>query len=289
MQTLESFAEHRYFPCNLRIGSPLTRAQYAIAFRHYDLFLGRPATIADLDDDRIAGFTRWLADVRRVSPKTANERAGRIVAMWQWMARRRIVDSFPLYQRLRVPHRTPRSWTIDELAKLYSACDKVKNVICGNVGANWWRALLATAWNTGERITALLSAEWPDLSPPSLHVRAETRKANAADEVYTLWPETVELIDRLTRDNLRIFEYASGRSALYHQFATILRHAELPNTRYTKFHAIRVSHATWVQVSGGNASHALRHASPAVTQRHYIDPRVAKIPPADLPRGFLKK
>jgi len=51
--------------------------------------------------------------------------------------------------------------------------------------------------------------------------------------------------------------------------------AKLPSGRHRKTQSMRVSHATWLTVVGGDATKSLMHSDPATTRDHYIDPKIA--------------
>lgn len=290
-KVLRAVAKSDYFVENLKITSGKTLDQYEIAFNFFDRFLGRPAKLSDLTEQTITRFLRYLHFDLKLAAKTANERAGRIIALWNWLARRRQVDMFPTVGRLKEAHRTPRAWTIDELQRLFAATDRCRGDICGVPASLWCKAMFAVIWNTGERIGAVLDVEWQCLDRGTILFPARIRKFGKNDETFTLWPETMGLLDSMRTDflgrplkNRRIFETKFTISNLYYRFKQILSWANLPSDRYCKFHKIRVSHATWTQAFGGNATAALRHASPVTTQKHYIDPTICKIPESILPR-----
>jgi integrase len=73
-----------------------------------------------------------------------------------------------------------------------------------------------------------------------------------------------------------VFPWHLCESSFYHHYGKILRRAGLPDERKTKSHCIRVSHASWREAMGGDASKDLGHADRATTQKHYLDPRIAR-------------
>lgn len=288
---LRAIAKADYFVENLKITSNKTIDQYKIAFDFFDRYLGRPALLSDLTESTITRFLRWLHFDMKLAAKTANERAGRIIALWNWLARRRQVQVFPTVGRIKEASRTPRAWTIEELQRVFAAADRCRGEVCGVSAALWIRTMFAVIWNTGERIGAVLDVEWSCVSRGTITFPAGIRKFGRNDETFTLWPETMNLLDSMRTDclgrplkNRRVFETNFTNSNLYHRFKQILTWADLPSDRYNKFHKIRVSHATWTQAFGGDATAALRHANPRTTQKHYIDPTICKIPESILPK-----
>jgi integrase len=289
--TLREVADNYYFPQRLTIRSTDTIDQYHLAFRFYDRFLGRDSLVADLGDQPVTRFKRWLLTDKKLAAKTVNERAGRIIAMWDWLARKRLVDAFPCIEKIPEPRRAPRAWTLEQLQAIFRESLNCRGRICGIPTSLWIRGLLGFQWNTSERIGATLSISWDmiDFARKSVHVPAEIRKRGQADEVYTLWPELCTILQEIRSfGNHLVFPVDFGKSALYHRFKKILKRAGLPTGRQYMFHAMRVSHATWTEALGGNATASLRHANPATTKRHYIDPSIVNQEASRLPHTFLK-
>lgn len=288
--TLRQVADEMYFPARLTIQAEDTVKQYYLAFSFYDRFLCRTAQVSNLNDLELTKFKRWLFKERKLAAKTANERAGRIIAMWDWLARKRLVDAFPCVEKIPEPKRAPRAWTIDQLRAIFQETLNCRGRICGIPASLWLRGLCGFLWNTSERIGATLKCDWEmvDLNRGTILVPAEIRKRGQSDEVYRLWPEVLELLREIrTYKNQLIFPTDFGKTALYHRYKKILIRAGLPHGRQYMFHAMRVSHATWTQALGGNATHALRHANPATTRRHYIDGSIVNQEQSLLPRDFL--
>jgi integrase len=46
-----------------------------------------------------------------------------------------------------------------------------------------------------------------------------------------------------------------------------------------KFHAMRRTAASHFAAAGGDASHFLGHSSPRITEKYYLDPRIADTGP----------
>ena len=287
---LQSVADETYFPQRLTIQSPDTFRQYALAIRFYSRFLGRTAIIGDLDDLPLTRFKRWLYTEKKLAAKTVNERAGRIVAMWDWLARKRLVDHFPTVEKIPEPRRVPRAWTLEQLQAIFRESLNCRGRICGIPANLWIRTLLGFQWNTSERIGATLSISWDmiDFDRKSVIVPAEIRKRGQADEQYTLWPQLLEMLAEVKKyGNHLVFPVDFCKSALYHRLKKILKRAGLPHGRQFMFHAMRVSHATWTEALGGNATASLRHANPTTTKKHYIDRSIVNQEASVLPHGFL--
>lgn len=288
--TLREVADNLYFPSRLTIRATDTIRQYYLAFKFYDRFLSHESKVSNLNDLELTKYKRWLFYEQKLAAKTANERAGRIIAMWDWLARKRLVDAFPTVERLPEPKRAPRAWTIEQLRMIFAETLNCRGRICGIPTSLWLRGLCGFLWNTSERIGATLQLDWQmlDLSRGSILVPAEIRKRGQSDEVYTLWPEVLAIFAEIRAfGNHLIFPVDFSKSALYHRYKKILKRAGLPHGRSNMFHCMRVSHATWTEALGGNATAALRHANPATTKRHYIDGSIVNQEQSILPRDFI--
>lgn len=272
--SLWTVCEGLYFPRKLNTG-PETRRQYRYALNDWARTLGREPTLADLDDDRLTLWMRAMMDRRpALSPWTINERAGRVKTLWTWLAKKQYVSTFPTVQRLACPEPTPRAWTQEQLAKLFAGADLEGGLIGGVPARLWWKARLAWHWFTGERKGATDALTWGmlDLGRGMAVLPAEIRKGRRKPAIYTLPPALVELL-RLIEAPARdlVFPWDKSPDTYWLHWDRILRHAGLPGGRKSKTHSLRVSHATWRDKLGEDASRALLHSDPATTRKHYID------------------
>jgi integrase len=234
-----------YFPQRLTITSKDTTRQYEIALRFFGRHLGHTPLLSDLTDDNLYAFIRHLQDLG-LATTTINDRVGRLRALMEWLGRRKHIDRLPTVERLREPRRIPQAWTEEQLVKLFASVaqeDRDVGIIPGRL---WWRACFALAWNTSERVSALMSLEWSWLDGDKLHVPAESRKGRRRDMLYTLWDETLATLEPLREygcEHILEFPHCWPHT-FYLRFGRILDRAGLPNDRKHKTHCLRVSHAT---------------------------------------------
>ncbi len=267
--------EKTYFPLNLRIRCKHTKDQYRYSIKNLSTFLRRDATLADLSDDNVTGMMRMLLD-KGLDPHTVNGRKERINALWTWIAKRGDMglSKFPTVQNLPEPHRIPRAWSESDLADLYEAAGKLDGFVGRVPSSIWWSACLWLCWNTGERIGAILRAEWDHLDHSILSLPFAIRKGGVKEAAYELWPETIAALKDVRRyaaDNL-LLPFPYSEPTLYHRMAKLLRKAGLPVTRYTRFQKIRRTFATQLHKKGGDATNAMQHSSESTTRAHYLDP-----------------
>jgi len=265
-----------YFPRRLELRSEKTRTAYRSALEHFGRYLGRAPTVADLDDDLVAVWVGQQLDTEG-SVYSVRERMGRVLALWRFLAARRIVDRWPTLKRPAAPDPLPIALTRDELHALFESAMYEPGRIDGIRAGWWWQGYLAFVWSTAERRSAALSLKWEhcDLAAAVAVIPAQHRKGKRKAGVYRLWPEVVTLIERMKmppREKVFPWSYSEGR--YFHNFGRILERAGLPNDRAHKTHCLRCSHATWLAAIGGNPSASLMHSDPATTNRHYIDPRM---------------
>lgn len=267
----------QYFRVRMQLRSEKTRIQYRLALNNFAELLARPALLSDLTDDNLAALCHSLID-DDLSPFTINERIGRIKSLWNWAAKRGMVATFPTLERLPTEDKIPRAWSADELRRLFDSCAQEQGTVDGIPAASWWLALHSWLWCTSERKGATFAMRWPmiDLAGMTAALPGSIRKGRKP-RCYDLWPECVSMLRaiQLPRRDL-VFPWPMNDGTYYNHYSRILRRAELPVGREFKTHCMRVSHASWREASGGNASQDLGHASRETTVRHYLDPRVVK-------------
>lgn len=275
--TLWSICHDQYFRTRVKLRSEKTRIQYRLSLKNLSTTLGRDAVLDDLTDDNLAALCQWLLD-QELSEYTINERVGRIKSLWNWLARRGAIDRFPTFERLETEEIIPRAWTAEELRRLFESCQRELGTIDGIPASSWWLALHSWLWCTSERKGATFAMTWAmiDLDGMTASLPGKIRKGRSP-RVYDLWPDCCRLLRaiQLPRREL-VFPWPFDEGTYYYRYGRLLRRAGLPDGRHNKTHAMRVTHATWREATGGNASQSLGHADPATTRKHYLDPRITR-------------
>ena len=275
--TLYDWIFTRFLPQNLKCRSPKTHAQYGFAVKHFGEFLGRKATLADLNDESLSGFIGYLLGVRGQAEITANEEAGRIKTFWTWAAKKRVVDVFPTVARVPVPERLPRAWSPGELSRLFASCRQQQGSVAGIPAWRWWFTLHAWLWCSAERIeaTLMLRVDHLRLDDAIAAVPACIRKGRRKAAVYSLWPDLVAMLREMLPphgpERELVFPWPWDQVTFYNHYRRLLIRAGLPTDRDCKPHRMRVSHATHRHLAGGDATLALGHANPATTRKSYLD------------------
>lgn len=277
------FRQH-YLPLRLRGRSPATIDRYTVELRRFERFLARPPVVADLNDITVSRLLDWMTKTG-AAPATVNTCRAKLVAFASFLHLRKMLDQPLDVPTLTEPVRIPTAWTVDEIRRLVAACDEwTRYLPNGIVEGLWWRSILLTLYDSGERIGAVLAARWSELSAPHLTLPAESRKNGTSDMVHKLRPSTLDAIE-LIREPSRdlIWEWPKSTTMLYKRFDALVSQAGLPVSARSKFHKLRRSTATHVEAAGGDATLAMGHTSRAVTVKHYIDPRqVPRVFPSDL-------
>jgi integrase len=275
-QTLWNVCHDYYFRKNPDIRSELTRRQYRFALKDLAAALGKTPTLGDLTDDSVSDMLAYL-QAKPVAPKTANERAGRIIALWRFLAERRKVNTWPQPQQLPVPRKTPLAWMRGELDSLLAACGRQTGFVAGVPASWWWVSLHLVMWDSGERIGALMQCRWEWLADNWLTIPAEVRKGQVEDRVYQLSRQAVDALEVIRRPKRTlIWPWDKDRSSIWRAYKVLRSAAGLATDRRSSFHRMRRSVASHFEAAGGNATELLGHSDRRLTKLSYLDPRIVK-------------
>lgn len=283
--SLLTFFEETYRPAKLVARSAKTLNVYRAVIHVLEIFLGRPATLADMTNETVSALLGWGIAKRKNSVATVNCWRAHLLAIWRFALKRKLIHEPPDVDKLKAPKRLPEAWTIEEFGRVLQAAAALRGHI-GEVQASaWWTAFLLTIYDTGLRRTAALSLRMVDLDVERRHVvaRAEHSKT-ATDQVFQLSDTTIAAL-RAIIDPPRelLFDWPYDRydgttyTALSRAFRGIVKAAGLPNGSRNGLHKIRRTSASHLAnaVPIEHVMHHLGHSSPDMARRHYIDPRIA--------------
>lgn len=310
--SLRDFLDGTYRPIKLRGCSPLTLQGYEEAVRLFERYWRTvdppareklPVPVEALADEAVGGFLLSRTDVE---PPTRNKHLRYLAALSKLAASKGLL-ACPLSLREEdEPKRKPRCWSIEELEALIAVASTMndpkqkrllryrRSRIGDTPAAYWWMALLLVVYNTGVRISAVMSihVEDLDLVRGTVLIRAENQK-DKEDQEISLIPEALAALQLLKPERLtRLFQEwpfdkakATGVHRK-HRWATLTQHlsvllqaAGLPTTRRDKFHKLRRTFCTQVARKRGKetARELMGHSTQAVTDI-YIDPRFMELP-----------
>jgi integrase len=236
---------------------------------------GRAPTVeGDLCDE--LAIAKFLAHrLRTRSVGTAAKDRCQIHALAEFAFKTGLISKCPQMRPIRVPERVPQAWLTDELKRLLAACDGEEGQIAGVPARAWWRAAILTCYEVGERIGGILGIEWKDVSANGILIRAEERKGKRRDIYRTISPDCYAAIDAIRGDRRLVFDWDRCYTSIWGRLGKICERAGLPNDRYSKFHRVRKTTASYAAAAGLNAQAIMDHASP-LTTRKYLDPRIVQ-------------
>lgn len=288
--SLRKFFSDVYRPLKLRGKSANTLRLYEATFASIERVTGAEATLDDMNDLWVAKYLEALASRtserthRRVSPYTVEKQRTQICAIWRFACDRNVHPTGvrPSIGQETLPERTPEAWTHEEMQRLFAAASAAPGRIGRYRIAAVMPAIIAFIYDTGERITAVLETLRDDYHRPHVLVRAEARKGKKKDKLFTLSPETCDLIEAVSAPGQRelIAIQPSLRSRLWPIFGEIVASAGLGSGRSCKYHKIRRSVASAYAAAGHDSTGLLGHSSKRITERFYLDPRITGGPPA---------
>lgn len=256
----------------LRGISGRTEQLYRFTLNSYSKFLGRRPTIDDLEELNIAKFLSWRLSER--SAATAAKDRAQLHALWTFAAQRGHTTKFPTIRRVKIPKRVPEAWTVDQMRKILESCSRMKGCVSATPASEWWVALVHVAYETAERISAILALEWDEVGEEGVIFLGDNRKGAGAPDIYRkLTPETMKLLRAVRGETGLVFKWDRNRTYLWGVLGKILKDAGLPSGRRSKFHRFRKTCASHAAAAGVNPQKLLDHSSPRVTEL-YLDPRI---------------
>lgn len=266
----------RYRALRLVGKSPENNRLYRVSLNNLSRYLGTTPTTEHLTDDTLTAFAGWRISVEEVTPATANSDLNRLLALWRFAARKGYVTQWPDVDLLDEPKTVPKAWMKPELQQLLRACRAQREDMCGVPAGLWWTAIHSVAYDTGERIAALLGVRWEDLSGQHLYFPASIRKGKRVERMYELHPTTLGILQQIsTPPRKLIFPLPFCLGTLYSRYTELLASAGLPTDRRSKFHRLRRTAGSFCAAAGGDAQEFLGHSDRKTTSR-YLDPRLVK-------------
>lgn len=266
----------------LRELKPHTRGLYEMLWGRFEGFLGRPATVADLDDVVVARYLRWRAETpgfRGRLPSAATVRKDRVMlqAVWTYAARKRWAADFPELPKIKVPRRLPvgRAYTAADVSALIRTAKRRIGKTGGLPSRWWWSTLVYAAVCTGERFSALTALRWAqvDLERCRVVFLGSTRKGCTRDIERAITPQLAGMLleHRRGPDDLVWPWDRKARS----QWASLQVLCRSAGVEYRGFHGLRRTAASFAALAGGSAAATalLDHSDPKL-QLVYVDPLI---------------
>ncbi len=277
-ETLRSILDSDY--SHLRGLKPKALNQFRLSLQRFAEHLGHEPAVADLTGIAVQRFLS--ARKAKVSTATALKDRTHIAALWNHLFRLRRVEVAPaaVLPPMRAPRRVPRAYRDHEVASILRACLATHGGIDGRPASIWHASLVRAAFETAERVGALLAVEWRDVDLPErmILLRAENRKGAHQDLLRPISPITAGWLAQLRRDagdRRLVWRWDRTPTHLWGHFRNICQRAGVQPRGY---HGLRRAAASYIAAAGGlsEAAAALGHASASTTQAHYVDQTIAK-------------
>jgi integrase len=289
--TLCSFYERWYVPTILMGAKESTRHQYEFVLKYWRLLTGDPP-LDKIDGVILGKFMQALMALRNcgrdggaLSINTVRSKMELIHHILvkagppgprNWAAAG-ILPRVPYVKPPRAVEKMPQVVELADLSACYLAADKMERPVVANVpAADWWRALLVVAYNTGLRTGSLLSMrlEHIDWEKGIATLPGDVMKAGRC-QVLKLNDTAMDHLERVRglRQQGLVFECPWSREWFMRHFKQLQELAGIPRDRRFGFHAIRRTLATalW-ELSPQAAKLMLGHTNEAITIRHYVHP-----------------
>ena len=273
-----------YVPRRLTL-KPLSIAQIETSLRSLETFAKRTVRLDQLTNDLLCRWLCWR--LKHVSKATAKRDRVNLLAVWRdamtrGKCRRSVID-VPV---IRVPRKVPLAVPVTDIEKLLSAAASYQPKrrrqmpACGS-WANWWVALLLTAYDCGARLNALLSVRVRDCDLVGMTIRLRDDSAKTElEQLLPISPQTRDAIAKMmTRSpTALLFDFPCVRRMIWKKLKALADSAGVSLERYQAFHSIRKTHATLTTalLSVEQAASNLGHTSTAMTWSRYVDPRLLK-------------
>ena len=223
----------------------------------YAAFIGRPARLSDLTDERVSAWLHSLESSH--GAWTRNGHRTRILSLWRFAARRKLADWPGEVRRQPAPEPQPESWTPQEVAQLVAAC------LLLPCGAEYFRALILTAYESGLRLGDLRRLQREQIRADGV-IRLRQHKTDQPHEPR-IRPETAAAVLALTGDNPLACPWGPKKYGALWARLRILAGVDRGACQQ-----LRRTGATWIAVDNGMeaARQFLGHKSSGMV-RHYVD------------------
>jgi integrase len=284
---LADYFEDSYRTIRLIGRSPRTIEGYKTALSIWSQWPGH-TTLVRTETRTLAQFAQWILETRGAA--SANCYVRHIMAILRFAMESEDIGSVPRWTKLKEPKRVPLALTVEEFGKVLATAQNWRRKNCGYSGSVWWLAVLLTAWETGLRLTALLTLRTIDVLWDSAGLLCQPDDQKDSEGMwFALQPDTLVALRAIWEpDRVLLFPRKVEVTQVGRWFRRILDQSGIyaPKGCGLCFHRVRKSKASYTEAAGGDAQRALGHSARSVTER-YLDPRIvgrAYQPPMPLPR-----
>lgn len=270
---LDDFFANNYLP-----HKPDTSGQtiklYRNSFRKFGELLGHRPTLDDLTDANVGRLMSALKEAGN-KPTTVNKERCNLLSLWRYANRIGMIRLGPTVQPVRVPASVPTALTVGQLRQLRLTFDALQGQTGGIPNSDFLRACFSIQYTTAARIGAVTALEFSDIREGVITFRAETRKGGRKPIVKAVPDFVIEDIKRIkTPPRIRVFPIKkTNATKIQILYSRLFERAGVPRPKGKNSHLFRSTHATLLELAGGDATRSLGHSSRSVTEASYLDPR----------------
>lgn len=293
---IADFLRGVYLPSRLTM-RPSSVRQLESTIRAFGNWLDRPPLVEDLTTQAIRSFLMWYAGGvtdagRQISPSTVNAKRCQLLAIARCAFDEGVLPTPPQkVRRAAEMRKAPQAWNFAEVERIVRAAAGQTGKIAGIPAGQWWLSLILALYDTGARISAMLSVGTrdADLDGLTLLIRPEHQK-DKRGRYCAISDQTARAIGQhLARTREKVWPWPNSPNWLVGWFRRICKEAGVTVGRDHggSFHKMRRSSGTIAEKNGGDGS-ALLGNQRTIFERHYLDPRAVRRREIDLlPRPQL--
>lgn len=278
--TLPVLVDMLYLPTHIGVSRKYVAFLRFVA-ADFEVWAGEPVPINELTELLVC---RYLAHTLRTrAPATVNQRRDAIVRLWRFAHRRKLVTDPPPADLCRAPvvREEPTAWSLAQVQRIVDAAFRRSGTIGNCRSGDWWGALILTAFYSALRIGSLreIRPSDVDLETGWLTIRGLSTKPKRFQTVH-LPPVCINAIKRIHNSRRELlFFWPYTDKILYNGFVRILDSAGVPRSEgnQTLFHELRRTAVSFAaQVSLEDARRLAGHQDAALTNRYYVNQRIAQ-------------
>lgn len=255
-------------------------------------YLGRPATLDDLNDDTINRWVEWMTITPSKrgghrSRSTVATQRNNAVLIWNYAWESERIDRQPRrVRKVKRPRTLPEAWTEKQMAQWLAGCSQITGMVaaCQAPAKLVIRCYSLLAWDTAARTCDLLKLKRSEISSEGAVVIYQEKTGYPV--LCRLRPETMAAVDELCRLSGKDTILPFKRETLLRHWNKVKAVTGLDGTPKK----IRKSRATSAeQRDRGSAPVILGHVpGSTIAYRHYVD-RLQILPDPGLPPAIDRR